>query len=51
MGDVEARLRKLGAVRIDGIVVKRNRVASAFWREVGDRHHAEVARYVKDLRP
>ncbi len=48
--DVEARLRNLGAVRIDGIVAKRNRAGSAFWRALGYRHHAEVARYVKDLR-
>jgi len=48
---VEARLRKLGAVRIDGIVVKQNRAGGVFWRELGYRHHVEVARYVKDLRP
>src|SRR2546422_10410329 len=48
--EVEARLRRLGAVRIDGIVVRRNRGGSAFWRALGYRHHAEVARYVKDLR-
>src|SRR5256712_9180419 len=48
---VEARLRRLGAVRIDGIVVRRNRTGSAFWRALGYRHHVEVTRYVKDLRP
>ena len=48
--NVEARLRRLGAVRIDGIVVKRNRAGRVFWRELGYREHAEVARYVKDLR-
>src|SRR5947208_11657824 len=48
--NVEARLRRLGAVRIDGIVVKRNRAGRAFWRELGYREHAEVAHYVKDLR-
>ena len=51
VASVEVRLRKLGAVRIDGIVVKRNRAGSVFWRELGYRHHVEVARYVKDLRP
>ena len=49
--DVEARLRRLGAVRVDGIVVKRNRTGGVFWRALGYRHHVEVARYVKDLRP
>ena len=49
--DVEARLRKLGAIRIDGIVARGSRVGSAFWRELGYRCHAEVARYVKDWRP
>jgi len=48
---VERRLRRLGALRIDGIVVKRNRAGGVFWRELGYRHHLEVARYVKDLRP
>jgi ribosomal protein S18 acetylase RimI-like enzyme len=47
--EVEARLRRLGAVRIDGIVVQRNRRAGAFWSELGYRRHVEVARYVKDL--
>jgi ribosomal protein S18 acetylase RimI-like enzyme len=47
--EVEARLRRLGAVRIDGIVVQRNRAASAFWGELGYRRHVEVARYVKDV--
>jgi len=51
VANVEARLRTLGAVRIDGIVMKRNRAGSAFWRALGYRHHVEVARYVKDLRP
>jgi len=49
--NVEARLRRLGAVRVDGIVVKRNRAGGVFWRELGYREHAEVARYVKYLRP
>ena len=49
--DVEARLRRLGAVRVDGIVVKRNRTGGVFWRALGYRHHVEVARYVKNLRP
>ena len=48
---VEGRLRRLGARRIDGIVVKRNRAGGVFWRELGYRCHLEVARYVKDLRP
>jgi len=48
---VEGRLRRLGARRIDGIVVKRNRAGGVFWRELGYRRHLEVARYVKDLRP
>ena len=51
VANVEARLRTLGAVRIDGIVMKRNRAGSVFWRALGYRHHVEVARYVKDLRP
>jgi len=48
---VEGRLRRLGARRIDGIVVKRNRAGGVFWRELGYRRHLEVARYVKYLRP
>src|SRR2546427_101735 len=49
--NVEAHLRRLGAVRIDGIVVKRNRAGRVFWRELGYRRQVEVVRYVKDLRP
>ena len=41
----------LGAVRVDGIVAKRNRTGGVFWRALGYRHHVEVARYVKNLRP
>ena len=48
---VEGRLRRLGARRIDGIVVKRNRAGGVFWRELGYRRQVEGARYVKDLRP
>src|SRR2546425_11350530 len=48
--NVEAHLRRLGAVRIDGIVVKRNRAGRVCWRELGYRGPAGVARYVKDLR-
>ena len=51
VANVEARLRTLGAVRIDGIVMKRNRAGSAFWRALGYRRQVEVVRYVKDLRP
>src|SRR5438093_3171698 len=47
--EVEARLRRRGAVRIDGIVVQRSRAGSAFWSELGYWRHAEIARYVKDL--
>jgi len=49
--DVETRLRRLGAVRIDGIVVRRRHAARAFWRALGYRHHPQVGRYVKDFRP
>ena len=51
VANVEARLRRMGAVRIDGIVMKRNRAGSAFWRALGYRRQVEVVRYVKDLRP
>ena len=51
VANVEARLRTLGAVRIDGIIMKRNRAGSAFWRALGYRRQVEGARYVKDLRP
>src|SRR5438445_13275105 len=51
VANVEARLRTLGAVRIDGIVVRRNAAACAFWGELGYRRHIEVTRHVKDLRP
>src|SRR5437879_12587970 len=51
VANVEARLQELGAVRIDGIVVRRNTAAGTFWREIGYQRHVEVARYVKDLRP
>src|SRR5207248_8871025 len=47
VANVEARLRRMGAVRIDGIVVPRNAAASAFWREFGYRRHGEVPRYVQ----
>jgi len=51
VANVEARLRRMGAVRIDGIVVRRNAAACAFWGELGYRRHIEVTRHVKDLRP
>jgi len=51
VANVEARLRTLGAVRIDGIIMKRNRAGSAFWRALGYRRQVEGARYVKDLHP
>ena len=51
VANVEARLRRMGAVRIDGIIMKRNRAGSAFWRALGYRRQVEGARYVKDLRP
>src|SRR6059036_1809477 len=48
VANVEARLRRMGAVRIDGIVVRRNAAACAFWGELGYWRHIEVTRHVKD---
>src|SRR5438552_13458614 len=41
---VETPLRRLGAGRIDRIVERRRHAARAFWRALGYRHPAQVAR-------
>src|SRR3989442_3586927 len=51
VANVEARLQELGAVRIDGIVVRRNTAASTFWRGIRYPRHVEAARYGHGLRP
>jgi hypothetical protein len=47
VGETEARLSEVGAVRLQAIVVETEPVATGFWKESGWEQQVERVRFVK----